>query len=694
MAKVKGSNYREAPTPAGLEKIEKGTLDYFDIETYSNMNTGVMEEYLDEKTRKEGFGKLKWNWGQIAVGMFIGTIFAVITEYVGLKVGMAISGGWYLAYLLGMALKWKPQEINLMSAACDAATTIATGFIFTFPAMYLLAYTPDFAIGTNSAGGPLYLITKIPPVAVPLLATIVSGWLGVMYFILFRRLWLVDDPLHVPGFEPTVKLIDIAKDMSGGAIAQAKRSIKIMSEWFAIAAVFTTLRDLPVIAGTKDGVTGHWSVLDWIAGGKYYMAGEVMQDQATAKYTYVSFAILPIQIGIGWFMKFRVALLMSMGSFLTWFIIIPLAVGMHTPIYLINFGPVQINGFIDVASMPFASWYAYRKIGTIIGIGAILGGGILAIIKMVPTFSKAFKDVANALKGGRSTDYEEGKGWYEWPMMHIVVMLVVTFVMVSIIFTAGGYNPGASVVFGAVLVLTTFFLGAIAVKTMGETGTEPVSATSILVLLFLIGVFMAVGLPPAQNAVMAIIGTTVFAGAISMSGSIVIDYKVSIYVGNRPYHMMKVVLSSLVPGAIVGAIGAGFLSYGLATGKLNLLAPQAKVFATLIQIIFSGASNSALLEYIGIGFVIGLVVELLTGMGTAFGLGMYFPLSIQLPMLFGGALRDFWAAKFLEPRAKREKWDETTKTLKLLDSFMAATGLMIGEAIMATVAAVVMVTQG
>jgi len=689
---VKKSNYREPPTPSGLEKIEKGTLDYFDIETYSNLNTGVMEEYLDEKTRKEGFGKLKWNWGQVAIGMFIGTIFAVITEYVGLKVGMAISGGWYLAYLLGMALKWKPQEINLMAASCDAATTIATGFIFTFPAMYLLKYTSDFAIGTDPlTGGPRFLITSIPPVAVPLLATIVSGWLGVMYFILFRRLWLIDDPLHVPGFEPTVKLLDIAKDMSGGAIAQAKRSIKIMMQWFSISAIFTFLRDLPLIHGTKDGVTANWSVLDWAMGGKYYLAGEVMQDTASAKFTFVSFAILPIQIGIGWFMKFRVALLMSMGSFLTWFIIIPLAVGLHTPIYLINYGPFQINGFVDVASIPFASWIAYRKIGTIIGIGAILGGGILAIVKMVPTFGKAFKDVSNALKGGKSSDYEEGKGWYEWPMMHLVVMLIVAFIMVSIIFTAGGYNPGASVVFAGVLCLTTFFLGAIAVKTMGETGTEPVSATSILVLLFLIGVFMLVGLPPAQNAVMAIIGTTVFAGAISMSGSITIDYKVSIYVGNRPYHMMKAVLTSLIPGAIVGAIGAGFLAYGLATGKLNLLAPQAKVFATLMQIIFSGASNGPLLSYIGIGAFIGIVVELLTGMGTAFGLGMYFPLSIQLPMLFGGALRDFWEQKFLEPKAKRERWNETTKTLKLLDSFMAATGLMIGEAIMATIAAVVMV---
>jgi uncharacterized oligopeptide transporter (OPT) family protein len=572
---------------------------------------------------------------------------------------------------------------------------ICTGFIFTFPAMYLLAYHPDFAIGTTVAGEAKYLITDIPKVWVPLVATIVSGWLGVMYFIIFRRLWLVDDPLHLPGFEPLVKLLDIAKDLTTGAVAQAKRSVKIVLTWAVGTAIFTFLRDMPVVSEGSGDSKVWFSPLDYGAhkGGfsKYYELGEIRQDPLTAKYTYFSFAILPIQIGIGWFMRFRVALLMTMGSFLTWFLIVPMAVGMHVPVYMISYGGEPVNDFIDVSTIPFASWMAYRKIGTIIGIGAILGGGMVAIIKMLPMFKSAFGDVMNALKGEKSTDYEEGRGWYEWPMKHLPIMLGVTFFAVMIIFIAGGYPVGASVAFSFVLCLTTFFLGAIAVKTFGETGTEPVSATSILVLLFLIVIFFGLGLPPTQNAVMAIIGTTVFAGAISMSGSIIWDFKIGGYAGNRPYHLMKAVLTGVVPGAIVAAIAAGVLSYGLATGTLNLLAPQAKVFATLVQIIFSGQSNEFMIQYLVIGLVIGILAELLTGMGTAFGLGMYFPLSIQLPFLMGGAMRDFWEKKFLEPRAKAEKWDEKTKTLKVLDTYMAATGLMVGEAIMATIAAFALV---
>jgi hypothetical protein len=102
---IRKSVYREAPTAAGLEKIEKGTLDYLDKEVWSNLNTGVLEEYFEEKNRVESFSRSKYNWGKVFVGVLLGTIFAVITEYVGLKVGIAISGGWYIMYLLGAALK-------------------------------------------------------------------------------------------------------------------------------------------------------------------------------------------------------------------------------------------------------------------------------------------------------------------------------------------------------------------------------------------------------------------------------------------------------------------------------------------------------------------------------------------------------------------------------------------------------------
>ena len=65
MSKVRTSPYRQTPTPEGLKAIEKGTLDYFDTEMYANFNTEVLEEYLEEKNRRDGFGSTTWKWNQI-----------------------------------------------------------------------------------------------------------------------------------------------------------------------------------------------------------------------------------------------------------------------------------------------------------------------------------------------------------------------------------------------------------------------------------------------------------------------------------------------------------------------------------------------------------------------------------------------------------------------------------------------------
>ena len=79
------------------------------------------------------------------------------------------------------------------------------------------------------------------------------------------------------------------------------------------------------------------------------------------------------------------------------------------------------------------------------------------------------------------------------------------------------------------------------------------------------------------------------------------------------------------------------LSLALARGDLGLYAPQANAFAAFAQIMLGGQTPWSLLI---VGFIIGVFMELLTGMGTAFGLGMYLPMVVTLPMVVGGGLRD------------------------------------------------------
>ena len=692
MSKVRTSPYRQTPTPEGLKAIEKGTLDYFDTEMYANFNTEVLEEYLEEKNRKDGFGSTTWKWNQMMLGLIIGIIFAIINQYVGLKVGMIVSGSWYVAYLAAMALRWSPGEVNLSASASTGASMVCTGFVFTYPAIYLLAYSAKYEMnGTYLVDSSLLLPNSWALAGVAMVASILGGFLGCLYFIIFRRVWLVEDPLPLPGFEANIKLMDIAGETAKeGGMEGAMHSIRLVGISTAIIMAFTFLRDWPLLGtGTSDaaGKEVKTSILSratenisWYDGGDL----TVPMENSLTNYTWLGFGLYPMMIAIGWFMRFRVALLVSLGTFFTWFVVTPLAFHYDYPFYL----PIDGNYHSVSQFSPMGSLVSYGYVARPMAIGAILGGGITGLLKMAPVFKTTASDVIDIFRGESDNasrkDYVEGKGWYEWPISHIPVMLIVSLIGITLTFsTQFGFFP--SLIFSLVLCLTTFALGAIAVKVMGETSIEPVSGTSFIVLLMLVVIFKGIGLSESDTAVLALVGTTVFGGAISMSGTVIGDYKPGLYVGNRPMHIMKTELVGIIPGTIVAALFAGILSLALARGDLVLYAPQANAFAAFAQIMLGGQTPWNLLL---LGIIIGIFMELITGMGTAFGLGMYLPMVVTLPMVIGGGLRDYWESRFLDVAVEKENLNEKQRTMRLLNTYMIATGCIVGEALLGTLLAI------
>ena len=432
-------------------------------------------------------------------------------------------------------------------------------------------------------------------------------------------------------------------------------------------------------SGTEDGVSlnyTHWSPdSEW----------------NPFAYTYIGVALTPSMFAIGWFMKTRVAFLVNLGTIVGWFFLVPLVVWFNFPIYdAMSQSNVPIKAYAGNSGAPL-QMIAFAKSVRTIAIGSIVGGGMFGLVKMYKTFLNIFSDIGGALKGEGSQEYMEGKGWYEWPLKHIPIFMILTFFSMILIFTLGGFSILSSLIFALVLILTTFLLGAIAVRVMGETGIEPVSGTSFIVLLMLLGVFLnaqdLLQLNTQDAVLLGLVGTTVFGSAISMSGTVIGDYKNSLYIGNRPYHISKGNIMGVVPGAIIGAGVAIFLSIQLAEGNIDLLAPQANAFATFSVIFAEGQGDLILL---GLGFGLGMFVEWATGMGTSFGLGMYLDVPHTLPMLIGGYARDSWEDKKLKPRIDKIKEESGTteaekqRALILLGTFMVAAGLLTGEAFFGT----------
>ena len=712
---VSKSAYRQPITPEGLKAIEAGTLTWLDDEMYNNLNTGVLEQYLEEKNLEESFEVSHWNTPKVLIGIGIGAIFSGVTAYIGLKLGLAISAAWYIAYLLGMALKWSPSEVNIATSATTGATHASTGFIFTFPAIFLLASQPAYAL----ADGPLVTLEDgeaFTLAFIGIVASMFAGFLGVMYFIIFRRVWLVEDPLPLPGFEATLKMLDISSDVSTGAVERARDSLKTIGIWTVVTMAGLFLIEYPLIwLGDRkvalfdfiaqSAQIGDYGLASLYSYGKIHQPSGINPDGTSLKhthwseetfwnpfaYTYIGVALTPSMFAIGWFMKTRVAFLVNLGTIVGWFFLVPLAVALNVPIYdATQQANIKIQTFADGGSAAL-QMIAFAKTVRTIAIGAIVGGGMFGLVKMWRTFATIFSDIGAAFKGDGSHEYMEGRGWYEWPLKHIPIFMGITFLAMIVIFTIGGFSPLAALVFALVLILTTFMLGAIAVRVMGETGIEPVSGTSFIVLLMLLGVFLnaqdLLQLDTQDAVLLGLVGTTVFGSAISMSGTVIGDYKNSLYIGNRPYHISKGNIMGVIPGAIIGAGVAIFLSIQLAEGRIQLIAPQANAFATFSVIFAEGQGDLVLLA---LGFGLGMFVEWATGMGTSFGLGMYLDVPHTLPMLIGGVARDQWEEKKLQPRidALKEKEGATAaekqRALILLGTFMVAAGLLTGEAFFGT----------
>ena len=71
---VRQTSYRRPVTPEGLRAIETDTLNWYSPELYANFNTGVLEEYLEERNRRDSFELCPWDWRAIMIGIVIGTV--------------------------------------------------------------------------------------------------------------------------------------------------------------------------------------------------------------------------------------------------------------------------------------------------------------------------------------------------------------------------------------------------------------------------------------------------------------------------------------------------------------------------------------------------------------------------------------------------------------------------------------------
>ena len=244
------------------------------------------------------------------------------------------------------------------------------------------------------------------------------------------------------------------------------------------------------------------------------------------------------------------------------------------------------------------------------GIGVIVGASLTYfLVRGLPSFIPLLGRAAGAGKGRA----------FGWLGAVSVVVVVVSWALelplaVTLLAVAGA-----------------FVVAYIAARIAGELNIDPMEIFAIALLLL---VLLFVRLEPRQ----AVFFAAVLCLSAGMAGDFMQDLKAGSLVGARPRDQVKAqVLSVFVAAAALGPILLALdRAYGL--GSVDLPAPQAVALSELVR---AGGITGPLAWGGALGAVLTLA-SLPLGLGmlpVAFGIGLYAPIELSVPLFLGGLLR-------------------------------------------------------
>lgn len=567
----------------------------------------------------------------VVLGILIAVVFGCANAYLGLRVGMTVSASIPAAVLsMGIIRVWMKKdsilENNMVQTIGSAGESLAAGAIFTLPALFMWSAE---GVGVN------------PPDFLEIAAiTLCGGLLGVFFMVPLRSSLIVEEHGVLPFPEGTACAEVLLAGEKGG-----KKSGLVFSG-LGISAVYKFL---------ADGIKLFPSEVDWRF--KAYKGSGFGVD------------VLPALAGVGYICGMRIAGYMFAGGVLAWLVLMPL-------ISLFGADAVIAPATIPVSDM--TTWDIWGRYIRYIGAGAVAAGGIISLIKSVPTIWSAF---SKALRGyGRKGGKYEKNTSVPRTMRELPISVVAAGVILVAVFL--WLLPAIPVSLGGILMIIIFgfFFAAVSSRMVGLVGSSnnPVSGMAIATLIIATALLKAMGYDGYAGMVSAICIGTIICIIAAMAGDTSQDLKTGYIVGATPVkqqigELIGVVCSGLAIGGVLYLLD---LAWGF--GSTELPAPQ----ATLMRLVVEGVMGGSLpwsMVLCGVG--IAVVIEILGLPVLPVAIGLYLPIHLSTAIFIGGAVR--W---YLE-RKKKES-EHTTDASVIENGILFSSGLIAGEGLVGILLAV------
>jgi OPT family oligopeptide transporter len=610
----------------------------------------------------------------ILMGSLFGVIFGAATVYLALKAGLTVSASIPIAVIaitLGRKfLKTTILENNIIQTAGSAGESIAAGVAFTLPGFLFLS-SPDSASYFN------YLTI--------LILAIVGGLLGTLLMVPLRKALIVNEHDNLPYPEGTACGDVLKAGEKGGEFAKT-------AFWgLGVAFVYAILQKVThVIAETP-----------------YYATKQVNKFFPSAK---VSGEITPEYMGVGYIIGPKIAGVLVAGGVLSWLVLIPLLSSL-VPGDIIAAQLVKLGYLADITKAggkggwnpithtfndySSAVYYAFiRQIGA----GTVAAGGIITLIKTLPTIAKSVKGSMASLKGESTGVASVLRTEKDLSLKVVGLGTLALIALITILPQVPGNSILQKLLIGILVVLFGALFVTVSSRIVGLIGSSnnPISGMTIATVMGTSLIFLSVGWTGQMFEPLVLVVGGMICIAAANAGATSQDLKSGYIVGATPRNQQIALFVGAIVSSIVIGITVKFLdkpssemiSQGIhhAIGTEKYPAPQATLMATLIKGILSQNLDW---QYVFAGVFLAITMELCGIKALSFAVGAYLPLATTLPIFIGGAIRGIVDAK-----KKKENTVITAEEEELGKGNLFATGLVAGGAVAGVIIAFISGSAG
>jgi len=573
----------------------------------------------------------------VLTGAIMAALFTFATAYSGLKAGQVFEAAIPIAILavgLGKLFARKNTILeNVIIQSIGAASgAVVAGAIFTLPALFMLNLNPK------------YLTIFF--------AAFLGGVIGVLFLIPLRRYFVADQHGLLPFPEATATTEILVSGESAGNQA------KTLITGVIIGGIVDFLSDTLRIWGVHFNST---------------MLGSAFEKFTTKTKIIFKMETTAFFVGLGYIVGLRYAAVIAGGSFLAWFVLVPL------------FAHGQVVAGADLASLD--PGFIFANYVRPVGIGAIAAAGLMGIIKnakiIVSSFSVGFKqifghhDVGDAERTDRDISMK-------MVITLLGVSIIATFIFFYVITNSFGYGLLTLVI----TFIISFLFTTVAARAIAIVGTNPVSGMTLVTLIIGSVILVKAGLSGDTGMTIALVMGSVVCTALSVAGAFITDLKIGYWIGATPmrqeqFKFLGIVIAAASVGLVMYVLHTGFgFTITDAAGNVvpnpALPAPQANVMKTIIITLMDPKANIPWILY-GLGCIVALLMDMLGVPALAFALGMYLPQELNTPLLVGGAMATL---------LKKSSDDETVSNARFQKGTLIASGLLAGSALFGVIGAV------